>query len=94
MGQPTTKKPIRKDNACTNWAEEFFSRMCRAEIGIHQNIAGASLLRYAQASSWSKDNRRLSNGEQVNRLAALSLKRGKLVDFGGCWPRTSKDVHA
>jgi hypothetical protein len=26
---------------------------------------------------------RLSNGEQVNRLAALSLKRGKSVDFGG-----------
>jgi hypothetical protein len=40
------------------------------------------------------DNRRLSNGEQVNRLAALSLKRGKLVDFGGYWQRHSKDVHA
>jgi hypothetical protein len=25
---------------------------------------------------------RLSNGEQVNRLAALSLERGKPVDFG------------
>ena len=41
-----------KDNACTNWAEEFFSLMCRAEIGIHYHIAGASLLRYAQDSSW------------------------------------------
>ena len=30
---------------------------------------------------------RLSNGEQVNRLAALSLKRRKSVDFGGCWQR-------
>ena len=28
-------------------------------------------------------NGRLSNGEQVNRLAALSLKRRKSVDFGG-----------
>ena len=37
-----------KDSACINWAEEFFSRMCRAEIGIHRHIAGASLLRYAQ----------------------------------------------
>ncbi len=34
------------------------------------------------------------NGEQVNRLAALSLKRGKSVDFGGYWQRHSKDVHA
>jgi hypothetical protein len=37
---------------------------------------------------------RLSKGEQVNRLAALSLERGKSVDFGGCWQRHSKDVHA
>ena len=84
------------DDACTNWAEEFFLRlrMRRAEIGIHHRIAGAYLLRYAQDSSWSEDNRRLSNGEQVNRLAALSLKRGKSVDFGGYWQRHSKDVHA
>jgi hypothetical protein len=68
--------------------------MRRAEIGIHHHIAGASLLRYAQDSSWSEDNRRLSNGEQVNRLAASSLKRGKSVDFGGYWQRHSKDVHA
>jgi hypothetical protein len=53
-----------KNNACTNWAEEFFSRMCRAEISIHHHIAGASLLRYAQDSSWREGNRRLSNGEQ------------------------------
>ena len=83
-----------KDSACINWAEEFFSRMCRAEIGIHRHIAGASLLRYAQDSSWRGDNRRLSNGEQVNRLAALSLKRGKLAHFGGYWQRHTKDVHA
>ena len=82
------------DDACTNWAEEFFSRMRSAEIGIHHHIAGAYLLRYAQERSWRGDNRRLSNGEQVNRLAALSLKRGKSVDFGGYWQRHSKDVHA
>ena len=51
-------------------------------------------LRYAQERSWRGDNRRLSNGEQVNRLAALSLKRGRSVDFGGYWQRHSKDVHA
>jgi ISXO2-like transposase domain len=36
------------DGACTNWAEEFFSRMRRAEIGHHHHIAGAYLLRYAR----------------------------------------------
>ena len=83
-----------KDNACTNWAEQFFSRMCRAEIGIHHHIAGAYLLRYAQESSWREDNRRLRTGERVNCLAALSLKRGKSADFGGYWQRHTKDVHA
>lgn len=29
------------DGACTNQAEEYFSRLRRAEIGIHHHIAGA-----------------------------------------------------
>ena len=36
------------DGACTNWAEEFFSRMRRAGIGHHHHISGIYLLRYAQ----------------------------------------------
>jgi hypothetical protein len=40
------------DGACTNQAEEYFSRLRRAEIGIHHHIAGAYLLRCAQESSW------------------------------------------
>ncbi|HAQ83687.1 transposase [Bradyrhizobium viridifuturi] len=31
------------DGACTNQAEEYFSHLRRAEIGIHQHIAGADL---------------------------------------------------
>src|SRR5207253_4728091 len=79
------------DGACTNWAEEFFSRMRRAEIGHHHHISGPYLLRYAQEASWREDNRRMSNGEQVNRLGALALKRGPSVDFGGYWQRHIKD---
>jgi hypothetical protein len=65
------------------------SRAClrRAEIGIHHHIAGAYLLRYAQESSWQEDNRRASNGDQVSRVAALAMKRGKSVDFTGYWQR-------
>jgi ISXO2-like transposase domain len=61
------------DGASTNWAEEFFSRMRRAEIGHHHHIAGAYLLRYAQEASWREDNRCASNGEQVNCVAGLAL---------------------
>jgi len=75
------------DGACTNQAEEYFSRLRRAEIGIHHHIAGAYLLRYAQESSWREDNRRVSNGDQVSRVAALAMKRGKSVDFTGYWQR-------
>src|SRR6202049_3648976 len=67
------------DGACTNWAEEFFSRMRRAEIGHHHHIAGAYLLRYAQEASWREDNRRLSNGEQVHRIGGLAMKKGPSV---------------
>jgi hypothetical protein len=35
--------PNGLDGACINWAEEFFSRMRRAEIGHHHHIAGAAL---------------------------------------------------
>src|SRR5712672_1309135 len=75
------------DGACTNWAEEFFSRMRRAEIGHHHHIAGPYLLRYAQEASWRENCRRLSNGEQVGRLAGLAMKAKRSVDFTGYWQR-------
>jgi hypothetical protein len=80
------------DGACTNWAEECFSRMRRAEIGIHHHIAGQYLLRYAQESSWREDNRRISNGDQVQRLAALAMKRRPSVDFSGYWQRHKEEA--
>jgi transposase-like protein len=75
------------DGACTNAAEEYFSRLRRAEIGHHHHIAGDYLLRYAQEASWREDNRRLSNGEQVNRIAGLALNHKPSVDFSGYWQR-------
>jgi transposase-like protein len=75
------------DGACTNWAEEYFSRIRRAEIGHHHHIAGAYLLRYAQESSWREDNRRMSNGEQVSRLVGFAMKRRPSPDFCGYWQR-------
>jgi transposase-like protein len=78
------------NGACTNMAEGFFSRMRRAEIGHHHHIAGAYLLRYAQEAAWREDNCRVSNGEQVNRVAALAMMRKPSVDFSGYWQRRRK----
>ena len=76
-----------KDGACTNAAESFFSRLRRGEMGHHHHIAGVYLLRYAQEAAWREDNRRTSNGEQVERVAKLALGRKKSVDFSGYWQR-------
>jgi transposase-like protein len=75
------------DDACTNMAESYFSRIRRAEIGHHHHIAGVYLLRYAQEASWREDNRRMPNGDQVKRLAGLAMMRKPSVDFSGYWQR-------
>ena len=77
------------DGACTNMAEEYFSRLRQAEAGHHHHIAGAYLLRYAQEASWREDNRRMSNGDQLRRLAALATMKKTSVDFVSYWQRHS-----
>lgn len=78
------------DGASTNWAESYFSRLRRGEAGHHHHISGPYLLRFAQEAAWREDNRRVPNGEQVNRVAKLALSRKKSVDFSGYWQRHIK----
>ncbi len=59
----------------TNQAESFFSRMRRAEIGMHHHIAGPYLHAYAAEMAWREDRRRISNGEQL----AMSMNFGPVV---------------
>jgi transposase-like protein len=75
------------DGACTNWAEEFFSRLRRAEVGHHHHISGPYLLRYAQEAAWREDSRRVANGEQVTRVSELAMHAKPSVDFAGYWQR-------
>lgn len=81
--------------ACTNYAESYFSRIRRGEIGHHHHIAGPYLLRYAQESAFREDARRVDNGAQVHRVTELALKRGPSVDFAGYYQRhITKDATA
>ena len=80
-------KAYSEAGASTNMAEEYFSRLRRAEAGHHHHIAGAYLLRYAQEASWREDNRRMSNGDQTRRVAALALGKVTSPDFVGYWQR-------
>lgn len=61
----------------TNMAESFFSRLRRAEIGVHHSVAGPYLSAYAMEMAWREDNRRVSNGEQF--LAATGAALGHAV---------------
>ncbi len=73
----------------TNGAEEFFSRMRRAEIGHHHHVAGAYLIRYAQEAAFREDHRREDNGTQVRRVVGLALASRPSVDWRGYWQRAA-----
>jgi hypothetical protein len=80
-------KAYSLDGACTNWAESYFSRLRRGEIGHHHHVSGPYLLRYAQEAAFREDSRRVANGEQVGRVAQLALTNKPSVDFSGYWQR-------
>ena len=75
------------DEACTNGAESYFSRMRRGELGHHHHIAGAYFARYAQEAAWREDHRRVANGDQVDDIVGLAMGLGPSVDFCGYWQR-------
>jgi hypothetical protein len=76
--------------ACTNWAESYFSRLRRGEMGHFHHVSGPYLLRYAQEASFREDARRVDNGAQVRRVTELALKRGPSIDFAGYYQRHVK----
>ncbi len=75
------------DDACTNAAESFHSRMRRAEMGHHHHVAGPYLQRYAHESSWREDNRRVDNAEQFTLITRFALTKKTSPDFVGYWQR-------
>jgi transposase-like protein len=73
--------------ACTNQAESFFSRLRRAEVGIHHHIAGRYLAAYATEMAWREDNRRISNGEQFLLATSSALAHPVSRQWKGYWQR-------
>jgi transposase-like protein len=73
--------------ACTNMAESFFSRLRRAEVGIHHHIAGPYLASYAAEMSWREDHRRVSNGEQFLNVTGAALAHPVSRQWKGYWQR-------
>jgi len=65
------KEAYSKDGACTNMAESYFSRLRRAEVGIHHHIAGRYLAAYVTEN-------RLARGSEPGR------QRHSVHDGYGC----------
>jgi transposase-like protein len=76
----------------TNMAESFFSRLRRAEIGIHHHIAGPYLSAYANEMAWREDNRRVSNGVLYLMATDAALKHPVSKQWCGYWQRSMKNA--
>lgn len=76
-----------KDDACTNQAESFFSRLRRAEIGTHHHIAGKYLASYAAEMAWREDCRREANGTQYAMLIGAVAIAPQSRQWAGYWQR-------
>jgi ISXO2-like transposase domain len=74
--------------ACSNQAESFFSRLRRAEIGIHHKIAGPYLGSYANEMTWREDFRRASNGELFLMAARAAGCHPVSEKWCGYWQRS------
>ena len=75
------------DDACTNQAESFFSRLRRAEMGIHHHVAGPYLAAYAGEMGWRENHRRVSNGEQYALITGAALTHAPSKVWKGYWQR-------
>jgi transposase-like protein len=76
-----------QDGVDTNQAESFFSRLRRAELGVHHRIAGRYLGQYASEMAWREDHRRTSNGAQFQTIAALAARHPVIQAWCGYWQR-------
>lgn len=78
--------------SCTNQAESFFSRLRRAEMGIHHHVSGPYLYAYAAEMDWREDNRRISNGEQYRKMVTAALHHPQSRVWTGYWQRSRKEA--
>jgi transposase-like protein len=75
------------DGGCTNQAESYFSRLRRAEFGVHHRISGQHLAAYANEMAWRENHRRRPNGDHWSLVTAAALAHPKSATWAGYWHR-------
>ena len=78
---------FKDEDACTNQAESYFSRLRRMEIGTHHHISGKYLQSYANEAAWREDNRRVPNGTQFLIVINNALMHPVSREWKGYWQR-------
>ena len=79
----------KDEDACTNQAESYFSRLRRAEIGTHYHIAGPYLSANVNEMAWREDNRRVPNGTQYTMVIAAAMAHPVSREWKGYWQRAA-----
>jgi transposase-like protein len=77
------------NDACTNQAESFFSRLRRMIDGQHHTVSPQYLHQYATHAAWIEDNRRLDNSALANRALGLALAHKVSRNWKGYWQRAA-----
>lgn len=80
---------VAEDGANVNQAESWFSRLRRAQYGVHHRISGRHLHQYANEMAWREDARRLSNGRQFQMMAVAALRHPMSDQWRGYWNRNA-----
>jgi len=78
-----------EDGANVNQAESYFSRLRRAEYGVHHRISGDYLYQYANEMAWREDHRREPNGLHFRRVTGAALRHPKSEVWRGYWQRSA-----
>ena len=77
-----------EEGASTNWAESYFARLRRSEMGVHHRIGGL-LQAYSDECAWRENYRRRSNGDHWNLITGAALSHPKSVRWAGYWHRSA-----
>lgn len=86
MERVNHSKTYKEGNACTNWAESFFSRVRAAKNGVYNSWSKKYVGWYGAEMAWREENCRLPNGEQVDLALAALLQLGH-SPLTGYWQR-------
>lgn len=78
---------FKDEDACTNQAESYFSRLRRMEIGTHHHVSDKYLESYAREAAWREDYRRVPNGRQYLFVITAALAHPVSAKWKGYWQR-------